>query len=324
MYYSAEVMEACKHLSDSLTVLLCSEYPEPPTDVVVSQTDNPRAILVEWTPAPPLPTEGGTTITGYVVYINSQQCLQLAANETPMQCVCAQVLAEDLRRLKLVHHQEVSLTVRTIAGQYESMNSDSVTISDEMLTFVLESGKAGGRMLPEEGESESSHLSISSGEEEREVFTPARRALEDHVTQDDHVTQNKDHVTQDEDHVTPDEDHVTNGTGFLSDGESKTGTFVSVRLYVHMHSSLMQTIWVSSFSLSPHFPCFLLLFLSPSHITACPPHYYRALFMYDPFYHSPNEDDADAELPFCEGDIILVSKEIRTKLHQMTSHYISN
>ena len=307
-----------------LTVLLCSEYPEPPTDVVVSQTDNPRAILVEWTPAPPLPTEGGTTVTGYVVYINSQLCLQLAANETPKQCVCAQVLAEDLRRLKLVHHQEVSLTVRTIAGQYESMNSDSVTISNEMLTFVLESGKAGGRMLPEEGESESSHLSISSGEEEREVFTPARRALEDedhvtqnndHVTQDeDHVTQNKDHVTQDDNHVTQNKDHVTNGTGFLSDGESKAGTYVCMYLYVHVHSSLMQMLiwvssfWVSSFCLSPHFPCFLLLFLSPSHITACPPHYYRALFMYDPFYHSPNEDDADAELPFCEGDIILVRK----------------
>ena len=312
-----------------LTVLLCSEYPEPPTDVVVSQTDNPRAILVEWTPAPPLPTEGGTTVTGYVVYINSQLCLQLAANETPKQCVCAQVLAEDLRRLKLVHHQEVSLTVRTIAGQYESMNSDSVTISNEMLTFVLESGKAGGRMLPEEGESESSHLSISSGEEEREVFTPARRALEDHVTQDedhvtqnndhvtqdeDHVTQNKDHVTQDDNHVTQNKDHVTNGTGFLSDGESKAGTYVCMYLYVHVHSSLMQMLiwvssfWVSSFCLSPRFPCFLLLFLSPSHITACPPHYYRALFMYDPFYHSPNEDDADAELPFCEGDIILVRK----------------
>lgn len=201
-----------------LTVLPSSEYPEPPTDVVVSQTDNPRAILVEWTPAPTLLTEGGTAITGYVVYVNNHLCFQLAANETPKQCVCAQVLAEDLRRLKRVQHQEVSLTVRTLAGQYESMNSDSVMISKEMLTFVLESGKAGGRMLPEEGESESSHLSISSGEEEREVFTPARRALEDHVTQ------SEDHMIQ-VDHVTKVEDHVTNGTEFSSDGENKTGTY---------------------------------------------------------------------------------------------------
>ena len=41
--------------------------------------------------------------------------------------------------------------------------------------------------------------------------------------------------------------------------------------------------------------------------TASPPRYYRALFMYDPYYHSPNEEDADEELPFSEGDIILVS-----------------
>ena len=231
-----------------LTVLPSSEYPEPPTDVVVSQTDNPRAILVGWTPVPTLLTEGGTTITGYVVYVNNHLCLQLAANETPKQCVCAQVLAEDLRRLKRVQHQEVSLTVRTLAGQYESMNSDSVMISKEMLTFVLESGKAGGRMLPEEEESESSHLSISSGEdpEEREDFTPARRALEDHMTrvdhvtkeedhvtkeeehvtkEEDHVTKEKEHVTKEEDHVTKEEEHVTNGTEFSSDGENKTGTY---------------------------------------------------------------------------------------------------
>lgn len=208
-----------------LTVLPSSEYPEPPTDVAVSQTDNPRAILVEWTPPPALLTEGGTTITGYVVYVNNHLCLQLAANETPKQCVCAQVLAEDLRRLKLVQHQEASLTVRTLAGQYESMNSDSVMISKKMLTFVLESGKAGGWMLPEEDESESSHLSISSGEEEREVFTPARRALEDHMTQVDHVTQSEDHMTQ-VDHVTKEEEHVTNGTEFSSDGENKTGTYI--------------------------------------------------------------------------------------------------
>ena len=210
-------------------VLLCSEYPEPPTDVVVSQMDNPRAILVKWTPAPTLLTEGGTTVTGYVVYINNQLCLQLAANETPKQCVCAQVLADDLRRVKLVQHQEGSLMVRTLAGQYESMNSDSVMISKEMVTFVLESGKAGGRMLPEEGESESSHLSISSGEEEREVFTPARRALEDH---------DKDHMAQ-VDHVTQGEDHVTNGAEFSSDGENKTGTYTVYHL--HLHSSHTST-----------------------------------------------------------------------------------
>ena len=35
--------------------------------------------------------------------------------------------------------------------------------------------------------------------------------------------------------------------------------------------------------------------------------YYRALYDYDPFYHSPNEEDIEEELAFKAGDIISVS-----------------
>jgi len=31
-----------------------SDYPEPPTNIEISQTENQRAVLVQWTPAPPL------------------------------------------------------------------------------------------------------------------------------------------------------------------------------------------------------------------------------------------------------------------------------
>ena len=38
-----------------------------------------------------------------------------------------------------------------------------------------------------------------------------------------------------------------------------------------------------------------------------PVRYYRALYDYDPFYHSPNEEDVEDELGFKAGDIIIVS-----------------
>ena len=37
------------------------------------------------------------------------------------------------------------------------------------------------------------------------------------------------------------------------------------------------------------------------------PQYYTALFSYDPTFHSPNEEVADDELSFRDGDIIIVS-----------------
>ena len=188
---------------------------------------------MQWTPAPQLSVEGGTAITGYAVYLNNQKCVQLAANETPTESVCAQLLHGDLKHLKFVQQQEVALTVRALAGGYESVNSCSVVISKEMLTLVLEGGK-GGSMFPEEGESESSHISISSGEDDRELYSPARRSLEgpghviaehetqqeNHVSQDtDHVTQNEDHVTQNEDHVTQNEDHLTKNEDHVTQNE---------------------------------------------------------------------------------------------------------
>ena len=44
----------------------------------------------------------------------------------------------------------------------------------------------------------------------------------------------------------------------------------------------------------------------PSFTFLGPVRYYRALYDYDPFYHSPNEEDAEEELAFKAGDIITV------------------
>lgn len=46
-----------------------------------------------------------------------------------------------------------------------------------------------------------------------------------------------------------------------------------------------------------------------------PPRYYRALYDYDPFYHSPNEEDVEEELGFKAGDIITVSCCVRVLCH---------
>ena len=174
---------------------------------------------MQWTPAPQLSVEGGTAITGYAVYLNNQKCVQLAANETPTESVCAQLLHGDLKHLKFVQQQEVALTVRALAGGYESVNSCSVVISKEMLTLVLEGGK-GGSMFPEDGESESSHISISSGEDDRELYSPARRSLEGpgHVIAE-HETQRENHVSQDTDHVTQSEDHVAQDADQTQDAD---------------------------------------------------------------------------------------------------------
>lgn len=172
-------------------------------------------------------------ITGYNVYINHQICLQLKFNETAVGCVCAQILAENLKHLKLMQHQEVLLTVCTLAGPYESTNSDSVVISKELLTFVLEDG---GTMLSEE-EEENSHLSVSSQEEDREIHLSASKAMEE-------------------------PDHVTICAEKTADENAET---------------------------------------------ACSPHYYRALCMYDSSPNEECEEECEEELHFLEGDIILVN-----------------
>lgn len=152
---------------------------------------------MEWVPSAPV--EGGLPVTGYAIYVNKHRVLQLAANDAPVEHVCAQVVPNDLQHLKHHARQEmVSLTVRAIAERYESVDSKAVLISKDLWSSLLVSNSN----LLEDSRS-SSGLSVS--EEEREVYSPARREMGGHVTTDrNHVTTDNSHVTID----STDGDHV--------------------------------------------------------------------------------------------------------------------
>ena len=217
---------------------------------------------MEWTPSHPI--EEGLPITGYAIYINNQKCIQLATNDTPSQFVCAQLLDSDLKHLKFLHQQSVSLTVRATADHYESTNSNVVPLSKDLLDYVLQSDV---RLE----DSMSSSL-VSSSDEEREIYSPAMRAMKlsghvakdgGHVAKDDgHVAKDGGHVAKDGGHVAKDGGHVAKDGGHVTNG----GDVVA------------------------------------------PLRYYRALYSYDPYYHSPNDEGAEEELPFQDGDIIIVSR----------------
>ena len=238
---------------------------------------------MEWTPSHPI--EEGLPITGYAIYINNQKCIQLAANDTPSQFVCAQLLDSDLKHLKFLHQQSVSLTVRATADHYESTNSNVVPLSKDLLDYVLQSDV---RLE----DSMSSSL-VSSSDEEREIYSPAMRAMKlsghvakdgGHVAKDDgHVAKDGGHVAKDGGHVAKDGGHVAKDGGHVAkDGGhvAKDGGHVAK---------------------------------DGGHVTnggdvVAPLRYYRALYSYDPYYHSPNDEGAEEELPFQDGDIIIVSR----------------
>ena len=215
-------------------------------------------MLVQWSPSQP--TEGGNPITGYLVMVDGQRCVQLAANETPTSVVCAQVLANDLKHLKLGSNKHgVGLTVRALVESYESVDSSVILVSRELLDHVLSQQTGRGTMLGPDDSETSSLSSCEEDKEDNDVYSPARivtvgadhvAETTDHVTEamdhvteatahvteatdhvtgaTDHVTEAVDHVTEATDHTTEETDHVTNGGNFLenlaySDEDNKEG-----------------------------------------------------------------------------------------------------
>ena len=185
--------------------------------------EDPRALLVEWTPSQPV--EGGNPITGYLVMVDGQRCVHLAANDTPTDKVCTQMLANDLKHLKLGSNKHgVGLTVRALVEGYESVDSSMMLVSRELLDHVLSQQNGRGTMLGPE-DSETSSLSSCEDKEDSDVLSPARKAGSGHVTEakghvteaKDHVTEAKDHVTEVKDNVTEAVDHVTEAVDHVTD-----------------------------------------------------------------------------------------------------------
>ena len=142
--------------------------------------------------------------------VDGQRCVNLAANESPTDQVCTQVLANDLRHLKLGSNKHgVGLTVRALVDSYASVDSSVMQVSRELLDHVLRQQKGEGTMLGPD-ESETSSLSSCEDKEDSDILSPARKAGPGHVTEAvDQVTKVVDHVTEPVDHVTEPVDHVT-------------------------------------------------------------------------------------------------------------------
>ena len=189
-----------------------TEYPQPPTELELSQKDEPVSLLVTWCPSEVL--EGGNAITGYAVYINDQCCVKLASHPGPVERVCTQLLPGDVEHLrpKLATDSKPSLTVRSVSHDYESIDSSALLVSKEQLSHLLRGGEFTGGD-PES--STSSQTSITSSEEEREVYSPAKMINE--------LQQSSEHVIQSESRVTSNEGHVTNGNpdSFTEDIDSE-------------------------------------------------------------------------------------------------------
>ena len=188
------------------------------------------------------------------------------------------------------------LTVRALSNHYQSVDSASVVVSREMLAAVLQ-GLGKGAMLGN-CDLESSHDSMVSSEaEEREVFSPAHRASTPPSTlRREEPPPLRDHVTQGVGHVTETGGQVTTEVGVAEpDGQVEqpqvNGPPVSAeRGYMESNGVLEEEEREKrqdrgNGGLK----------------------YYVALFSYNPTFHSPNEEIAEDELAFREGDIIIVS-----------------
>ena len=253
-----------------LFLSLFPEYPDPPTNVEVSETD--QSLLVSWEHSPSLPE--GNTATGFIVCLNGEKCCQSSSLSPSSTSQCLEILPKDIKKLseELTVGSSVQLTVRALAGHLESRDSLALMLSRKQLSLLLSQHS---QMLGSE-ESSSSEVSMSSSEEEKKkTYSPAKVELDE-----SHMTSGSDHVIISNDHVTTVADnHVTNGVEESSRESQGRG---------NRKSNLR--------GITMKYTTFLL----------GPVSYYRALYDYDPFYHSPNEEDVEEELGFKAGDIITV------------------
>lgn len=167
------------------------EYPDPPCDVEVTETD--RSLLVSWQHNPSLPESNAAT--SFVVYMNGERCSELLASVSPSASShCVEIFHKDIKQLDqdITLDSSVQLTVRAQAGLHESRDSHSILLSHRQLSLMLSQHS---QMLGSE-ESSSSEVSVSSSEEEKTNYSPSK------------VENDKGDVTARDDHMTT---RVTNG-----------------------------------------------------------------------------------------------------------------
>ncbi len=126
---------------------------------MATRSSAPPCLMVQWTPSQPL--KEGNPISGYIVCLNKNPVVELAANNAPVTAVCAQIFHNDVKkfRSKLLKDKVVLLTVHTRSNNYMSAPSQPVVVSKDDLLHVFER---------EGSEAASSGGSMSSSEEEED------------------------------------------------------------------------------------------------------------------------------------------------------------
>ena len=210
------------------------EYPDPPSEVEVSETD--KSLLVSWKHKPSLPESN--PVTSFTVHLNGEKCSQLPASASSQ---CIEIVPKDLKRLDedITIGSSVQLTVRALAGHHESRDSQPLLLTRKQLSLLLSQHS---KMLGSE-ESSSSEVSVSSSEEEKKTYSPAK------------IENNQSHVTSGDDRVTSMIDHVTNGVQ-ENNQDNQQGKFV-------LPLKIITNVW--------HTRCYLLLIFRWSNsLLPCP------------------------------------------------------
>ena len=223
--------------------------------------------------------------------------MQLQSNSIPTDAVYAKLLPSDLKSLTLMPEEKVVLTVRAVSEHYQSLDSDPILVAKELLDAITSACSSGeGTTLESVGGREafeSSHSSVVSSEPEgRGRHSPAEQigTSLDNSNPEHYVTQAGGYVTQNNNHVASERGSMNEPDGQVTNGKKE-------------HVNSLESVNGVGYGVSE----------SREEVDGerepirGGPRYYTAMFAYNPLFHSPNEEAAEEELAFRDGDIITVS-----------------
>lgn len=258
-----------------------AEYPDPPLNTMLTLSNSPMSILVDFSRSDP---HEHCTVTSYCLLINQHPCtqLQVTAESASQNTFCAIILPKDVLHLEkeLTSAPSVELTILALAGDHKSIPSAAVPVPREYLARLLLDHEGCGSTAPS-GQAEA-HYSLlldregcgsttSSGQAEAH-YSPEEREIDLQL-----IHSTKMESSTGRDHVIQTSNHMTNGVT-----ERRAGWSAHCLLLVHCADPVPVYWYVVR--------------------------YFRAQYSYDPQYQSPNQEEGvDEELTFNEGDIIVVS-----------------
>jgi len=108
---------------------------------MVSSSDAPTSLLVQWTPSHAL--QEGNPVSGYIVCLNKHEVVEVSANSMPVKTVCAQIFPNDVKDIEahVLKDKNILMTVHARSGNYMSSPSQPVVLSREDFTHVCGQGQ---------------------------------------------------------------------------------------------------------------------------------------------------------------------------------------